>query len=237
LRNRVVLVSRPHSPWSAKIRRTLTGGLLILGLIIGSFFVAPAGAAAAAPENEYRSFPGCPLLVERFSGDCVERLQHQLNGVLAAYNLDEDGVFGEGTRIAVLDFQGRNHLPADGNVGGITADELQRQYDATQPPPPPPGSAEDCPNDQGMVRGSNGECVADGVVGGGKSLIECIQELTIDEASARAIEHGFTTGKFSSWKEAVEELKSNAGVKALGRVLSAAEAFKCGWWDIPDDNS
>jgi peptidoglycan hydrolase-like protein with peptidoglycan-binding domain len=218
------------------IRTWMTSALRgTAALVVAAVLLAMgAGPAIAAPDTEYRSFPGCPLLVERFSGDCVQRLQHELNGVLSEYNLQEDGTFGAGTRIAVLDYQGRHHLPADGNVGSITADALQSEYDATQPPPAAPGSAEECLN-QGKIRASDGQCVSDGVVGGGKSISECIQDLTIDEASARALEHGFTTGKFSDWKEAGEKLKNNAGMKVLGRVLTAGEAFKCGWWDIPDD--
>jgi peptidoglycan hydrolase-like protein with peptidoglycan-binding domain len=91
-------------------------------------------AAAANDDANVRSFPGCPLLIERFSGDCVVQLHRALNSVNSAYGLTEDGKFGPMTRIAVLDFQGRNHLGADGNVGGITADELLRQLPKPLPP-------------------------------------------------------------------------------------------------------
>lgn len=74
------------------------------------------------------SFPGCPLLVEAAStGPCVERLQRSLNEVNADYDLPVTGFFGRSTRVAVLDFQGRNGLGADGNVGSDTARALARQ--------------------------------------------------------------------------------------------------------------
>ena len=110
-----------------------------------------AGTASATPANELRSFPGCPLLLEsRSSGPCVQALQTYLNIVYGGYGLVEDGQFGAPTRIAVLDFQGRNHLPADGNVGGTTADELLAQVDeirvqnvptVSNPVPPGDGGA------------------------------------------------------------------------------------------------
>jgi hypothetical protein len=94
------------------------------------------GVAGAAPEDvnmvsgistSERGFPGCPKLSEGDESDCVEQMQKALNAVNSAYNLRPDGKFGPDTRIAVLDFQGRNHLGADGVIGTITADELVRQ--------------------------------------------------------------------------------------------------------------
>lgn len=100
---------------------------------------AEVGAASAA-ETDSPSLVGCPLLLENSStGPCVVALQTELNAVNPGYNLTVDGIFGESTRIAVLDFQGRNHLGADGNVGTVTAEELQRQYDARPSANPNPG--------------------------------------------------------------------------------------------------
>src|SRR6476469_7191817 len=98
------------------------GAMLVIGLC------ASAGVASASEE---RSFPDCPLLLEdKSSGPCVEKLQEELNAVNPEYGLVVTKRFDAPTRIAVLDFQGRNHLDADGNVGSATADELQRQFDA-----------------------------------------------------------------------------------------------------------
>jgi peptidoglycan hydrolase-like protein with peptidoglycan-binding domain len=91
-------------------------------------------AGVASAQEEPRSFPGCPVLVEGSTGPCVEKLQRELNAVLPAYGLDVDSEFGAGTRIAVLDFQGRHLLGADGQVGAQTADALQAEYDALPPP-------------------------------------------------------------------------------------------------------
>lgn len=193
---------------------------IIVALVASALAIfGHAGPAAAANDDtNVRSFPGCPLLIERFSGDCVVQLQRALNSVNSAYGLTEDGQFGPMTRIAVLDFQGRNRLGADGNVGGITADELLRQL----PKPLPPSCL-----DQGKITGPNGDCVSDGVVGGGKPLGTCLKEAVISEAQQQALERAFTTGKFSSWKAALPKLHK------IAPGLSAFEAFKCGWWDTP----
>jgi len=123
-----------------------TGALLIP--------LAPSGCAAhlpsgpgieqppqAADADEQRSYPGCPLLLEGNQNRCVERLQHDLNAVNSSYNLPETGFFGPLTRTAVLDFQGRNKLPADGNVGSETADLLADQATSSSfVPSPRPGA-------------------------------------------------------------------------------------------------
>jgi peptidoglycan hydrolase-like protein with peptidoglycan-binding domain len=70
------------------------------------------------------------LSEDNSSGSCVVQLENDLNTVNSSYNLQTDGVFGSGVRIAVLDFQGRNHLGADGLVGATTADELSQQAEA-----------------------------------------------------------------------------------------------------------
>ena len=68
------------------------------------------------------------------------------------YDLTPDGKFGRLTRIAVLDFQGRNHLPADGNVGPVTANALLDQTSVGTPSP------SDCDIHQGYVSDGNGGC-------------------------------------------------------------------------------
>ena len=129
------------------LRRAAVGGALTLALLGLSTATAQTDtglnmSAGVASADEGRSFPGCPLLLEnKSSGPCVEKLQNELKKVNPAHNLTVTKTFDAPTRIAVLDFQGRNHLDADGNVGSVTADELQRQYDAivneAQPPVQP----------------------------------------------------------------------------------------------------
>lgn len=100
---------------------------------------AAATLATAAPAHadtlQDRSYPGCPLLIEGATGACVERLQRDLNLVESAYDLPETGHFGELTRIAILDFQGRNRLDADGNVGAETAGALTERLSVSSPRP------------------------------------------------------------------------------------------------------
>ncbi len=92
--------------------------------------LAIADPAIAAPS----SLTDCPLLLEGQTSPCVQLLQVALNDTNAAYRLAEDGHFGAGTRIALLDFQGRNGLPADGNAGPTTLRELaSRTASATVP--------------------------------------------------------------------------------------------------------
>jgi peptidoglycan hydrolase-like protein with peptidoglycan-binding domain len=58
-------------------------------------------------------------MIERGArGDSVENLQQAL--VDAGYDIEVDGVFGEATEAAVVDFQSSNGLDADGVVGPNT---------------------------------------------------------------------------------------------------------------------
>jgi hypothetical protein len=52
-------------------------------------------------------------------------MQWKLDSDNPNYHLKTDGIFGADTRIALLDFQGRHHLPADGNAGPATLTALQ----------------------------------------------------------------------------------------------------------------
>jgi D-glucuronyl C5-epimerase C-terminus/Putative peptidoglycan binding domain len=58
-------------------------------------------------------------LREGASGDAVRTLQTALNG--AGFKVPPDGFFGEKTRAAVVAFQSKSGLPADGVVGPATA--------------------------------------------------------------------------------------------------------------------
>ncbi|WP_433035295.1 peptidoglycan-binding protein [Actinomycetospora sp. CA-053990] len=107
----------------------------VVGPATGALLAARAPAECAGrlpgatqpPSTDTRSYPGCPVLLESQRNSCVVRLQRDLNSTNPTYNLPGTDLFGPATRVAVLDFQGRNHLPVDGNVGAATADLLVDQ--------------------------------------------------------------------------------------------------------------
>jgi murein L,D-transpeptidase YcbB/YkuD len=62
--------------------------------------------------------PQAGLILET-TGECVVG-SRPTSTTSTAIRPEENGEFAASTRIAVLDFQGRNGLPADGNIGGTT---------------------------------------------------------------------------------------------------------------------
>ncbi|NMO90062.1 peptidoglycan-binding protein [Actinomycetospora sp. TBRC 11914] len=127
------------------LRRFLTTAVIGFFVLLGLSLYG-SGVASAQTGS---SFAGCPQLNEGDRGPCVEKLQTELNAV-HPYHLEVDGIFGKNTRIALLDFQGRNHrtqpyLGADGRFGPATAKELQSQYDqvTNKSEPPTPGGTGD----------------------------------------------------------------------------------------------
>ena len=109
--------------------RALPATILLVSLL-GAFGGMSTGQAVAAPEAG--DLTDCPLLLEGQTSPCVALLQAGLNAVNSDYQLPETTFFGAGTRVAVLDFQGRNHLPADGNAGPKTLSVLQSQINSSK---------------------------------------------------------------------------------------------------------
>jgi peptidoglycan hydrolase-like protein with peptidoglycan-binding domain len=68
------------------------------------------------------SYPGYPLS-KGSSGEAVKHVQFRLNQINSA-DLIPDGIFGDKTRRAVILFQERHGLTADGIIGPKTWDEL-----------------------------------------------------------------------------------------------------------------
>jgi Putative peptidoglycan binding domain len=139
------------------------------------------GTGTASAESQPGSFPGCPMLSENHSaGPCVVQLQDDLNVVNRVvnpgYHLQPDGKFGRDTRIAVLDFQGRNHLGADGLVGPITAGLLrqQAQEEGSVATPRPSNQPQDAGGAEPMGKGAV-ECFIEEVKG--KIPTDIIEEL------------------------------------------------------------
>ena len=75
-------------------------------------------------------YPGT-LLQRGSSGDSVRLAQSYLNGVGAVPVLTVDGKFGPSTKNAVVYFQTRNGLKADGIIGSATWQKLVTMFNAT----------------------------------------------------------------------------------------------------------
>ena len=58
-------------------------------------------------------------------GNAIKWIQWELNR--HGYSLVEDGIFGNKTYNAVIDFQGKHHLTQDGIVGILTRTALKEE--------------------------------------------------------------------------------------------------------------
>lgn len=85
-------------------------------------FGKSGGASTSAPSGSTSS-PRMPVLMKGAEGQHVEALQTLLNK--HGDHLIVDGVFGNDTRNAVINFQRRNGLVADGKAGPYTFDKLR----------------------------------------------------------------------------------------------------------------
>lgn len=210
------------------IRKTL----VTMVMVVGSF--AAAGPAVASAQ-EGGSFDGCPVLSEaRSTGSCVARLQNALNTVNDDYGLTVTRTFDAPTRIAVLDFQGRNGLGADGIVGAATAGELQRQALAQGSVASPRPGAARTPADRCRELGEyvphgDDECVPqEGAVATGKSPAACTQEAA-ERLRKRIFEQAKKDGDSD---EAAKKKARDARLSKKDIVLEAGKILKCTFWDI-----
>lgn len=131
---------RPRPRWASP---ALVAAAMVLSFVAGAVVrdqVAPdprataVPRAAAAPRVAAGAVPASgapaqrplewPLLMKRKDDQFTRgrALQHLLRA--HGYEVKADGFFGDDTRDAVMDFQSRNHLPADGKVGKDTWPEL-----------------------------------------------------------------------------------------------------------------
>lgn len=76
-----------------------------------------------APKNDTRALSEAAVLKQGSTGSQVKTLQTKLKR-WGYYNGSVDGIFGRGTREAVIRFQRKNGLSADGIVGSKTAQAL-----------------------------------------------------------------------------------------------------------------
>lgn len=125
-----------------------------------------------------------PLLRKGASGDAVRRAQMRLNA--HGFGLRVDGAFGEQTYLAVVAFQERKGLLADGVIGKATWAALAAQPDARTPDPdeaiPAPADVEHEPEKTAPAKeaaktpeGKGG--IATGVGGIGAVLTETAQQV------------------------------------------------------------
>lgn len=214
---------------------------VVVALIVAALFSTSVGVASA--DDSDHSIVGCPRLVEGDSSDCVRTLQWDLDEIDAAHHLDQDGVFGPDTRKAVLDFQGRRHLGADGNVGPVTGAAIQKALsDPVEPTPPVPAPCQSLADDlqsrcimavwcnsQGLGI-EHGECVPldpGAAVGAGKSPLECAKELAAGQVNEQVTKDRVL--------EAMASEAAELAAKRLSQGVTVAETSKCLFWDLPDE--
>lgn len=79
----------------------------------------------------YSKYSGTPVL-DYVNEDkaLIMQVQTMLNAV-GTYNLTVDGSFGDNTKAALIDFQIKNGLVADGIYGPISREELEKDYKET----------------------------------------------------------------------------------------------------------
>ena len=81
--------------------------------------------------GKFIKYPGY-LIKKGKRGEDVQQIQVWLNTIHSKYpfipEVDVDGIFGSGTREAVMDFQRWNDLVEDGIVGKLTWDKLYEIY-------------------------------------------------------------------------------------------------------------
>ncbi len=80
--------------------------------------------AAAMPNVPEKRFTSGSFIRKGDSGSVVVAIQQSLNAKGARPKIDEDGVFGPGTTVAVKAFQKKKRLVADGIVGPATLQAL-----------------------------------------------------------------------------------------------------------------
>ncbi|MEV7415459.1 peptidoglycan-binding protein [Streptomyces sp. NPDC089919] len=98
-------------------------------LLVGLGFVSAPVASAAQSGGVCSNFTTSePMLRYGDSGLAVQALQCELNRTIRWANLDVDGVFGQKTYNAVIEFQGKDcmDIDTDGIVGPITWNLLDR---------------------------------------------------------------------------------------------------------------
>lgn len=92
---------------------------------------APVPPSPEVPINNAPAYPGTPLTVGS-TGPNVRIMQTYLNAIRAVYNsippVIVDGIFGSGTREAVVAFQRQFLLPVDGVIGPITWNKIVQQF-------------------------------------------------------------------------------------------------------------
>jgi len=141
--------------------------------------------------------------------------------------LPENDEFKAGTRIALLDFQGRNGLPADGNAGPITLRKLASRSGPVDSPTEIPKvvTDKDVCAAQGRLPDGVGGCVSrdsGAAVAMGRPIGECIGEQAKSLLKNEANKRRGLAGKAIA-----------AGKGGIKRFAALYEVPKCILWDMP----
>jgi peptidoglycan hydrolase-like protein with peptidoglycan-binding domain len=96
--------------------RRIIVALLCVGVVPATLVTAGTSAAATAPSS--KTVTSWPVVKPGARGERVRVIQNLL--IARGVRVTVDGVFGSSTTTAVKNFQRRNHLAVDGQVGAAT---------------------------------------------------------------------------------------------------------------------
>ncbi len=118
--------TRPTRTLCARVNRPFVAGLLLSAVLLAPSALVPGHAAAAGRSTH--TLAACPATIAYGShGGLVVTLQNKLNTYPTYVDgpyLNPDGIFGQRTRAAVVQFQSYYRLSVDGIVGPQTWHQL-----------------------------------------------------------------------------------------------------------------
>lgn len=103
---------------------------ILLATVLATVALVGIGAPAARADDRYRitlDMSECGVMAVGVTGTCIVSLQTWLN-IFDDANLKVDGVFGQATKHAVINFQLKHGLTPDGRFGEHARNALRGEY-------------------------------------------------------------------------------------------------------------